>query len=207
MNEKELDIVSKVLSVFMRCGVKAISMDDMARELGMSKKTLYKFVKDKNDLVNKVMTFQCTTESCMVDDIALNTKNAIDEIIELSKHISQKLQSIHPSVHFDLNKYYPEAWKIFNEHRTNIILKFIENNLKRGIKENLYRDNFNPKVIARLYIHKIDALFNPDIFPPGEISFVEAYNEMMKYHIRGVANEKGVKYMKNKLKKETLNIF
>ena len=195
------------MQVFMRFGVKAVSMDDVARELSISKKTLYKYVKDKSDLVNKAMSFMCSTEACMVDTIAENTKDAIDEIIELSKHVSQKLQIIHPSVHFDLNKYYPEAWVIFNEHRSNIILGFIENNIKRGIQEGVYREDINPKVIARLYIHKIDALFNPDIFPPGEISFLEAYTEMMKYHIRGIANEKGVEKLKEKLKTETINIL
>ena len=71
----------------------------------------------------------------------------------------------------------------------------------------MFRENLNAKVISRLHIHKIDALFDPDIFPPNEISFLEAHTEMMKYHIRGIANEKGIKYMKEKLKTETINIF
>ncbi len=207
MKEKENELLFSVAQVFMRFGIKAVSMDDIARELSISKKTLYKHVKDKNDLVSKVMTLNCEMEKCLLVDISSTTKNAIDEIIEVSKHVSNQLKLIHPSLHFDLNKYYPKAWKIFSDHKKDGILVFIENNLKRGIKEKLYRDNINPKVIARLYIHKVDALFDSDIFPPNEISFLEAYTEMMKYHIRGIANEKGVEYMKNKLKKETINIF
>lgn len=207
MKEKENEILFNTAQVFMRYGIKAVSMDDIARELSMSKKTLYKFVKDKGDLVCKVMSMNCTMEKCLITEISSKATNAIDEIIEVSKHVSAQLKMIPPSLHFDLNKYYPKAWKIFNDHKKKEVLGFIENNIKRGIKEKLYRDNINPKVIARLYIHKIDALFDPETFPPQEISFLEAYNEMMKYHIRGIANEDGVKYMKNKLKKETLNIF
>ena len=88
-----------------------------------------------------------------------------------------------------------------------LIQVFVEKNMERGMEEGLYRENLVPKIIARLHIHKIDALFDSDVFPPHEISFQEAHTEMMKYHIRGIANEKGISYMKEKLKTETINIF
>lgn len=182
-------------------------MDDIAKELKISKKTLYKFVKDKADLVNKTMQLKCSAEECLINGFAKNATNAIDEILMISKYVSGMLQQVNPSFHHDLSKHYPEAFQLFSDHKQNVICAFVEKNLRRGIEEGIFRDNLNPKIISRLHIHKIDALFDPEIFPPQEISFLEAHTEMMKYHIRGISNEKGIKYMKEKLKTETINIF
>ena len=92
-------------------------MDDVARELKISKKTLYKFVKDKNDLVKKALICHCKKEVELTSEIISKNTNAIDELIEISKYVSKRLQQVHPSIHYDLEKYYPEAWKIFTDHK------------------------------------------------------------------------------------------
>lgn len=207
MNEKEIELYQNVGLLFIRLGIKSLTMSNIAKELRISKKTLYKFVKDKADLVNKVMQLQCSAEECLVEGFAKNAKNAIDEILTISKYVSAQLQQVNPSLHHDLANYYPEAFKTFGDHKEHVICAFVEKNMERGIKEGIFRENLNPKIIAKLHVHKIDALFDPDIFPPSEISFQEAHTEMMKYHIRGIANEKGIEYMKEKLKTETINIF
>lgn len=207
MEEKELELYQNVGLIFLNHGIKSMTMDNIAKQLKISKKTLYKSVKDKADLVNKVMALKCSVEECLIEGFVKNSNNAVDEIIMISKYVSSQLQQVHPSLHYDLANYYPEAFKTFSCHKSNVIRVFVENNMERGISEGLYRDNLNPKIISRLYIHKIDALFDADIFPPHEISFQEAHAEMMKYHIRGIANEKGITYMKEKLKTETINIF
>ena len=207
MNEKEIEVYQAVGMIFMRLGIKSLTMDNIAKELKISKKTLYKYVNDKADLVNKVMQLKCSAEECLIQNISENAENAIDEIIMISKYVSAQLQNVHPSLHHDLANYYSDAFKTFINHKEYVIRGFVEKNMERGVKEGLYRDNLNPGVISRFYIHKIDALFDSSIFPPHEISFQEVHAEMMKYHIRGIANEKGITYMKEKLKTETINIF
>ena len=121
MKEKELELYQSVGLLFLSHGIKSMTMDNIAKQLKISKKTLYKSVKDKADLVNKVMTLKCSVEECLMVDFAKNAKNAIDEIIMISKYVSAQLQQIHPSLHYDLANYYPEAFKTFSSHKSNVI--------------------------------------------------------------------------------------
>ena len=191
----------------MRYGLKSVTMDDIAREIKISKKTLYKYVSDKNDLLCRVMEGHCAVENMVTDQICATSSNAIDEIIGIGKHVSSQLKTMHPSIHYDMEKYYPEVWKIFENHKGGHIYQCVMNNLERGIKEGLYRDNLNVRVIAKLYLSKIDLVFDSSVFPVNEFNFAEVYMELIRYHIRGVASEMGLKYLKEEVKIEDLNFY
>jgi AcrR family transcriptional regulator len=176
-------------------------MDDIANELKISKKTLYNYVKDKKELVLKVMDLNCCDDCSVGDKIKESSANAIDELLDISNHVSLKLQSIHPSLHFDLEKYYPQAWNKMQEHHAGYVLKSIESNINRGIKEGLYRKDIVADIIARIYISKIDIVFNSEVFPPNKYNFLEVYKETLYYHLQGITSDKGKEYLKKKLKK------
>ncbi|MBT4776435.1 MAG: hypothetical protein HON99_12020, partial [Crocinitomicaceae bacterium] len=144
-------------------------------------------------------------DKVVVHDAIENAENAIDELMHVSEMLGQKLQQINPSFHYDLEKYYPEAWTVFSEHKENFILNCVKQNLERGVKEGIYRDNLNAEVISQLYIHKIDCIFDSAIFPVGKFTFFEVFLELMRYHIRGVSNEKGNTYLAQKIKKDHSN--
>ena len=177
-------------------------MDDMSRHLGISKKTLYKFVKDKNDLVERTLKLQCGSENLVICSIQDQDLNAIEEMFEIGKFITGLLKKVHPSIHYDLEKYHSEVFaETIGMHQSNIY-GCISQNLKKGIKEGLYRKDLNVNVIAQLYIHKIDLVFDAKAFPPEEISFDEVYSIMFRYHIRGIANKKGLGFLEKKEIKE-----
>jgi AcrR family transcriptional regulator len=201
IDPKETEILVRALQVFLRCGIKSVTMDDIANELKISKKTLYNYVKDKKELVLKVMDLNCCDDCSVCDKIKESSANAIDELLDISNHISLKLQSIHPSLHFDLEKYYPQAWNKMQEHHAGYVLKSIESNINRGIKEGLYRKDIVADIIARIYISKIDIVFNSEVFPPNKYNFLEVYKETLYYHLQGITSDKGKEYLKKKLKK------
>lgn len=203
MDEKEL--IEKASQVFMRLGIKSITMDDMARQLGVSKKTIYKYVKDKNDLVNKALAVHGEHEMCSIESICSKGLNAIDEIFEISQFVTEMLSTVHPSVHFDLEKYYPEAWNMAVQERQKQVFKCITENLEKGVKEGLYREDLKPEIIGRIYIAKLDVLFDGELFPPQQFNFAEVYLEYFRYHIRGIASQKGLQYLIEKVKKEQAN--
>lgn len=182
-------------------------MDDVARELRISKKTLYQYVKDKNDLVCQTLTFHCKSEVTVSGEIISRNANAIDELIEISKYVSQQLKQVHPSIHYDLEKYYPDAWRIFTAHKMEHIYSCVAQNLEKGLKQGLYRTNINIPIIARIYISRIDAVFDSLIFPQNKFKMTDVYSELLRYHIRGIASEKGIKYLAQRMKKENLNLF
>lgn len=207
MASKINDIFEQATLLFLRCGIKSVSMDDVARELKISKKTLYRFVKDKNDLVSKSLAFHCKREVDITCEIISGNSNAIDELLEISKYVGGQLKQVHPSIHYDLEKYYPEAWRIFTAHKMEHIYSCVAQNLEKGIKQGIYRSNINIPIIARIYISRIDAVFDTQIFPQDKFKMLDVYSEMLRYHIRGIASEKGIKYLVQKMKKEKLNLF
>ena len=188
--------------VFMRYGIKSVNMDDVARELKMSKKTLYKYVRDKLDLVCQVMKGHCDLEVSTLANLVTDSENAIDELILISNYVSGQLNEVHPSIHYDLQKYYPEAWEVFYEHKNGYVLECVMLNLKRGIEEGLYRENINAEILSRLYVAKIDMVFDPAVFPTRQFRFSEVHREMVRYHIRGIASDKGIEYLQERIKKD-----
>ncbi len=175
-------------------------MDDMSRHLGMSKKTLYQYVSDKEDLVRRSVATYCTKEDHDVRKITKLGLNAIDESLEIMKWVLAKLQNMHPSVSYDLEKYHPEVFHLMRENRHRAIYDSCMLNMKKGQREGLYRKDFNPEVIAKFYISRIDLIFDQSTFPAGQFNPPQVYLEMFNYHIRGIASTKGVEYLKEKMK-------
>ncbi|HLU84420.1 MAG TPA: TetR/AcrR family transcriptional regulator [Vicingaceae bacterium] len=194
--DKHIELLANCAQLFMKYGIKSLTMDDIANHLGISKKTLYLYVSDKKDLVKQVVELEIEHEECMLDEIVNKEGNAIEELLRINQKVSEKLQNIQPSVMYDLQKYYPEAWKIFEEHKCSHIPSIVEANIEKGKEEGFYRDNVNAKIISKLYVLMVDNMFNSDIFPPFENSYKQLHLEIARYHIRGIASRKGIDYLK-----------
>lgn len=199
MDEKELQILQQVEGLFMQYGVKSLTMDDVARHLSISKKTLYQYVSNKNELVQKALSRHIDREVKDMETICSSAPNAIDELFAISKHVSGTLKNVHPSIMYDLQKYYPEAWQAFDEYKMNYVYNCITANLERGIREGLYRDNLNVPIVGRIYIGRVDMLFDPKLFPAGRFNISDVYLELIRYHIRGIASKKGIDYLVKKV--------
>lgn len=204
--DKKTEYLRIIAQLFMRYGFKSVGVDDISKELGISKKTLYQEFKDKNDIVDQVTAMVIGEEQTMVCSIADKSENAIDEVIELAKLIGAKHENIHPSIHFELKKYYPRAFKRFEEHKHNHVFNCIKSNLDRGINEALYRGNINTDIIAGIFVNKMEMFIDRDSFGDKEYSFQEVYFEMMRYHIRGIASEKGREYLKNRIQQDKIDL-
>lgn len=200
LESKEAQIYIDVLKVFMRLGIKSVTMDDIARQLGVSKKTLYQFVKDKNDLVEKCMSVDCTCmQSTIKDDILSQELNAIDESLEISSYVIEKLKDVHPSILYDLEKYYKEGLAAMNEFKHEFILEVISSNIQKGIKEGLFRKDINVEITSALWVNRMSVMFEPSTSGPlQKFPIEEVYQEMFMLHIRGLVTEKGLKYFESK---------
>jgi AcrR family transcriptional regulator len=198
MEEKKEVVLEHATKIFMRYGLKSVTMDDVSRELKISKKTLYKFVTDKNDLVAQVMKAHIQNDESCICDLIKESKNAIEEILSISEFVGGMVNNLHPSIHYDLEKYYPEAWELFIGHKRNFVLNCMMENTLRGIKEGYYRKDLNVPIISLIYVSRIDLVFDGQLFPPDQYNFKDVYMEMMNYHLRGISSEKGIKYLNEK---------
>jgi AcrR family transcriptional regulator len=203
MDEKEQKIIQQATEVFMRYGIKSVNMDDVSRHLGISKKTLYQYVSDKSDLVKKAVAHFGSHEECALRRIAGERLNAIDESLEIMKWVLSILQTANPAVEFDLQKYHPEIHKEMVDQRHRVVFDGTYNNLKKGQREGLYRKNFNPELIAKIYMTRMDVMFDQSLFPFPKWSLTEIYTQTFIYHIRGIASEKGLAYLREKMKLKT----
>lgn len=198
--DKQTQTISEITMLFMKYGIKSLTMDDIARHMGISKKTLYQYVSDKNDLVKKGVGLLIEHEKMMLCSAMEDSKTAIDELIGVTKCVSSEIGEMHPSVIFDLQKYYPEAWKLMEEHKKQFIYNMMLENLKNGIAEGYYRENINPLIIANIYIGMVDNMLNPENPINKHTSLDKMHTEIIRYHIKGIANNKGLEYLKEALK-------
>jgi len=194
-------ILTKAENLFFKYGIKSISMDDLSRELGISKKTLYQSVENKKDLVLQVFQNHAMQEVAAITRIQSESSDAIDEMIEVAKYVIPTIRKITPTVIFDMQKYYREVWQIMEDFNNKEIYKFIENNIKKGIEQGVYREGVRPDIIAKLHVGKTMFLIDEEIFPLREYNKENLFKEHMQYHIRGIATTKGLKLFAKHFKK------
>lgn len=194
-----MEFIAKALEVYMKYGVKSMTMDEMARQVGVSKKTIYQYVSDKNDLVEQCIKCGQMMDIEMIKLIKSENENAIDEVLAISKFVGEEINKVHPSIFFDLAKYHPSAMKMMICHKDEFIRDTVRENLIKGIKQGMYRENLNVDIISKVYLSTMDNILVGDLFDPTSISPEEVYSEVFRYHIRGIANEKGMAYLKNKI--------
>ena len=202
MEEKKREIVMQAAAVYMQNGIKSMTMDEMARQLSVSKKTLYQYVTDKNDLVMQCIELNHDMEEEFIKEVIETKSNAIEQMLAISSFIIGQLQQIHPSIFFDLNKYHPEVIKRMECHKDEFVCGCIENNLTVGIKQGLYRDNLNPQVISQMHLAFIDSLMHGTVQKVANIGADEVYSEFFRYHVRGIASEKGLEFLSELVKKD-----
>jgi len=159
------EILQASSRLFLQYGIKSVSMEDIARELGMSKKTVYAHFETKADIVHSAIQMRLKEEEDFVSDIINKFNNPIDQFLNIQKHVSDYLRALNPSTMYDLSKYYKKTWQLFESHKSKFLFKTIACNLENGIQQKLYRNDLNADIVARIYIGGVDAFFNNNIFP------------------------------------------
>ncbi len=196
MDQKKLDIIHQVAHLYRTYGIKSITMDEVSRQLGISKKTLYEHFTDKTDLVKSVI-HQITTEK---EEQFCNTQkqaqNALEELLSIFGFYLKMLKEGNPSFEFDLKKYYPEIYtELVNTRRQRMKQASLEN-LRKGKKEGLFRKEIDEDIIVRLQLLRMENLSGTDLFTHEELYSKHFVEEMFFYHLYGILSEKGVTYLK-----------
>jgi len=200
MNKELENILQRVGELYNRYGIKSVTMDDVARELGISKKTLYLYFENKNDLVEKVLDYLLEEGKCHMSKITEKEQNAIDELLDVGIQIIKSIKDYNPSTEYDLKKYYPELYSRFTEVRTERMYHSIIKNIEKGKKEGLFRTNMNDEIIAKVQVSRFLSMTSGDVLDPNEMLKPQNILEMFIYHIRGIANEKGLEVLEQTLK-------
>ena len=193
MDASLIDVLERVRELFFKYGVRSVSMDDISRDLGISKKKLYQFVRSKRELVSRLLELERRNFEIIFEKYNFDGVNSIDVLLIVSKEISDRFWDVSPSMTFDLKKYYPEIYTQHIDNRVEFIYVQIQLNIKKGIRDGMYRDDLSTELIARLYIRRLIDIHNPEFFP-GKFSFQTLFDTMFDNFIRGIATEKGINY-------------
>lgn len=184
-------IAAKAEELFMQYGIRSVSMDDIAQQLGMSKKTLYQYYADKDELVNSMIDRHITE---MQSDCALcrvHAVNAIHEIFITMERLMKDLVNINPMVLYDLVKFHYSAFQRFREHKDKFLFQVVKDNIEWGIREELYREDIQIDVMAKYRIESIMVPFNVSAFPPGKYNLAEVSQLILENFTYGLATIKG----------------
>lgn len=126
-----------------------------------------------------------------MDQITDQTPDAIEEVVKASQHMRRMIRAVHPSMLYDLQKYYPEAWCLYDDFKLHIEQKLIEN-FKQGIQQGVFRKTIKPDILVRMRIEQIQLAFNPQVFPPEKYELVEVQMEFFEHFVRGILTPKGL---------------
>ena len=186
-----IEILNGASELFMRYGVKSITMDEIARHLSISKKTIYQHFSDKDELVLIFAKVILQKQQDHILALENNFTNIIEGIMHMSDFVRSTVCNINPSLLFDLKKYFPKAWKIFQTHKKEFLKDHIKRMLVRGVEQGYFRNDINLEVIARMRIEIIEMAFNPDVFPTDEFLMSEVNIQMFKHFMIGISTLKG----------------
>ena len=204
-----MDISQKILeiadSLFHKYGIRSISMDEIARELSISKKTIYQYFKDKDDIVYQVTVRNIKLDKEEFEEVFQSSKDAIDELLKISQCIRVKLKEINPSLLFDINKYHPRSWELWIEYKNHFMKNHIFRSIERGMKEGFFRNDLNAEVLAKLRIEQVEMSFDERVFPRTEFNFLEVQMALFDHFVHGLLTVKGQEIYEN-LTKSSVNV-
>ena len=192
-NDTRGRIRAKASEMFMKWGVRSVSMDDIANGLGASKKTLYQNFSDKNELVDAVVEHIVAENQYLCDCDRMEAANAVEEVFKAMDMVEGMFRHMNPSILYDLQKYHPKAFSRFLKHKNDYLYSVIRSNLERGIAEELYRDDINIELLSRFRVESIMMFFNPDFWGNQKMNFAEVQQKIMEHFLFGVASLKGHK--------------
>jgi AcrR family transcriptional regulator len=193
-------ILEKSKELFLNLGFKSVTMDEIATSLGVSKKTIYKYFKNKTELVDAVTHFMFDTICSGIDDICELEMNPIDELFSIKKLVMENLKDEKSSPQYQLQKYYPKIYSSLKQKQFLVMQNFVIKNLKKGIEIGLYRTDIDLQFISRIYFNGMVSIKDKDLFPLNDYSMKTLMNYYLEYHLRGICSEKGKQQLEKQLK-------
>lgn len=194
-------IVQKAYDLFLRYGIRSVSMDEIASQLGMSKKTIYQFFADKDALVTQVIDIvisRSVEESRLYRE---QSENPVQEIFMATEMFIDVFNTMNPTIIYDLQKYHPVAYKKIDDYRNDFLFRMVRENLEKGIQSQLYRPEINTDIIARFRLASIFSVFNPEFYPLGKFQLSTIVEELTVQFMCGITTARGRKMVERYLVK------
>ncbi len=186
-------ILNQATEMCFKFGIRSVTMDDIAKELGISKKTIYQNFDDKDEIVFQIMETEMAKDKCEWIGLEKVSKNLLEKMRNAMDLMRKTMEGMNPAIMFDIKRYHPRSWALYQNHKSQFILEYTTKDLNEGIKEGLFRPEINVEFMAKYRLEQVEMGFNTDIFPPNKFSMGEIQTTLMDHFIRGILTEKGFK--------------
>lgn len=188
-------IIHKATELFINLGFKSVTMDDLANEMGISKKTIYSHFRNKTELVEEATMTMCDIITSGIDHIVSHQKNPIEELYEIKKFVMVHLKDEKSSPVYQLQKYYPKIHVALKQKQYDSMHGCVADNVRRGMEMGIYRDNLNVEFVSRIYFSGVTSIKDNQLFPTEIFSKVQILDYYLEYHLRGIVTPKGRKIL------------
>ncbi len=189
--ETQEKILKTALELFFKFGIRHVTMDEIARELGMSKKTIYQFYKEKDDLVNQLLEAELLDQECGFNELSERASDAIHEILLISERMREMMQNINPIFFLDLQKFYPSGFARFQRFKEECGYQNVLRNLKKGVEQGLYREDLDIELASRYRMAQLDMLMFGNYFSFERHSIARISDELLHIFMYGITTLKG----------------
>lgn len=196
----EKSIVVTSTELFLTLGFKSVTMDDIAEEMKISKKTIYTFFANKEALVQSVVFSMYSYITTNLTQIREKASNPISELYEVKMFIMQQLKGEKTSPQHQLRKYYPNIHKELQKKQFDFMTKSVKKSLIKGVEMKLFRPSIDIDFISRMYFNGMVGIKNVDMFPIEKYSPEQLMENYLDYHLRAIVTDNGMKLLSSYIK-------
>jgi TetR/AcrR family transcriptional regulator, cholesterol catabolism regulator len=193
-------VMMKSYELFKRYGIRSVTMDEIAVQCGMSKKTVYQAFADKDSLVGAIMDHHIKHAETNCLQAQVESENAIHEIFLSLDWVHQMFDGVNPALLFDLRKYHSTIFQRLESHKRKFLYEIFRKNFERGIAEGLYRPEIKIDILVPLRIHNMTLVFEYDLFPTNKYTLYDIDKEISLHELYGIATAKGIKLIDKYIK-------
>lgn len=191
-NSKER-ILKVAGELFNKYGIRSISMDDIAHHLGISKKTIYQYFSDKDEIVTLTISQYLGHEKDRVKLIQAEASDAVDFLIKVNQYLRSNIRETTTSIVFELHKYHHKAWTLLEEFKKEFLYTVIRKNVESGIRDGHFRDDINPEITSRVRLEEASMPFNEELFPKNRFNIIEVSDNILDHFVLAITTDKGRK--------------
>ena len=193
-------IIEKSRGLFMKYGIKSVTMDDIATALGISKKTLYQHIKNKEDLLLELLEQMNQEDSAVVKQLVVDSGNAIEAMINIATWSATRIELVSEVALFDLKKYYPLIWDSIIKKEREKIYELTKVNIQWGKREGLYQSDIDEDLVSRIHVGHALFITDDELFPVQSFPRYALVVNLMKNYLLSICTPAGRDILELKLK-------
>jgi AcrR family transcriptional regulator len=202
----EDQILKGAEELFFRYGLKGITMDDIAKHLGMSKRTIYQHFPTKDSIISALLKAHREKNDEQIKSFHETAADAVEEILMTMQQLKSMFGVMNPRLLFELKKFHPKVWQEFQDFKQNVIMQSVTENIKLGIKQGIYRDDIDVAILSRLRVEQIELAWNPEIFPPSTHDTTKVHIVLIDHFLHGLLNSNGYRLLEKYKKSKNIKL-